>query len=425
MSKGPFRADNNLEDQVSALREKYNKMLLYYLEHQTVLDAVIEQKENVGSAVLPRLLLHWHLFVYARTGSTADQIQAKQYGMGGQVWPWSGARQEKVFGKGCSLSVLFVADCALQIVSRSDFTVVSIAGEGAFGKVLRVKYKDHKDEYAMKVMHKVLKYGLCLAPFLCIFIQFFSLAPLYYLQARVIERDQLHHTNREREIMSDMKDHPFVVCKCFNVICADCNDVHLWNLTVMRSSPLGFSEWQLCVFSDGLCRRRMFVWLLEWQWRCDDLLFEIVLWPLSFSKEYLQHPHALFLLSRSCVFKNRIALSFWTLLSSRLTNYCAVAGPFSEDTARFFAAETLLGLEALHQNNIVYRDLKLENVLLDNEGHVRLSDFGLSAVVEGKKRIHSFSGTATYLGMFVCELELLSLLLSFLRRLRLSILSVV
>ena len=53
-------------------------------------------------------------------------------------------------------------------------------------------------------------------------------------------------------------------------------------------------------------------------------------------------------------------------------------GAFAEPQVRLYAAEILLALEALHAAGYVYRDLKPENVLLDAEGHVRLSDFGLA-----------------------------------------------
>ncbi|KAL9251183.1 Serine/threonine-protein kinase AGC1-7-like protein [Drosera capensis] len=51
---------------------------------------------------------------------------------------------------------------------------------------------------------------------------------------------------------------------------------------------------------------------------------------------------------------------------------------FSEEAARFYASEVLLALEYLHMLGIVYRDLKPENVLVRDEGHIMLSDFDLS-----------------------------------------------
>ena len=81
---------------------------------------------------------------------------------------------------------------------------------------------------------------------------------------------------------------------------------------------------------------------------------------------------------------------------------------FDEATAKFYFCEVLLGLEYLHSRNILYRDLKPENILLDLDGHVRLTDFGLSkeedvstpnaggdGMAGGK--FTSFVGTAGYL----------------------------
>ncbi|CDW73224.1 protein kinase 2 [Stylonychia lemnae] len=51
---------------------------------------------------------------------------------------------------------------------------------------------------------------------------------------------------------------------------------------------------------------------------------------------------------------------------------------FNEDRIRYHVAEIVLAVESLHKAGIIYRDLKPENILLDSEGHVRLTDFGLS-----------------------------------------------
>lgn len=51
-----------------------------------------------------------------------------------------------------------------------------------------------------------------------------------------------------------------------------------------------------------------------------------------------------------------------------------------EDLAKFYVASVLLALEYLHNNNIVYRDLKPENVFIDHNGHVKLGDFGFAKV---------------------------------------------
>ncbi|KAJ0408621.1 hypothetical protein P43SY_008968 [Pythium insidiosum] len=53
-------------------------------------------------------------------------------------------------------------------------------------------------------------------------------------------------------------------------------------------------------------------------------------------------------------------------------------GLLLQDAARFYAAEMVLALEHLHSLGIIHRDLKPENVLLDSDGHIRLTDFGLA-----------------------------------------------
>lgn len=70
---------------------------------------------------------------------------------------------------------------------------------------------------------------------------------------------------------------------------------------------------------------------------------------------------------------------------------------FNEERARFYAAEIVLALECLHEHGVIYRDLKPENVILDRQGHIKLTDFGLSKIQEsGEKMTHTFCGTTEY-----------------------------
>ena len=51
-------------------------------------------------------------------------------------------------------------------------------------------------------------------------------------------------------------------------------------------------------------------------------------------------------------------------------------------TTRYYIAELVVALEHIHKLGIFYRDLKLENVMIDAEGHLTLTDFGLSKEFE-------------------------------------------
>ena len=71
---------------------------------------------------------------------------------------------------------------------------------------------------------------------------------------------------------------------------------------------------------------------------------------------------------------------------------------FSEEKARFYAAEIVVAINYLHVNNCIYRDLKPENVLIDREGHIKLIDFGLSKLCEGFPcKTKTLCGTPEYL----------------------------
>lgn len=80
---------------------------------------------------------------------------------------------------------------------------------------------------------------------------------------------------------------------------------------------------------------------------------------------------------------------------------------FSLKRSQLYCAEILLGLKCLHDQDIIYRDLKPENLLLDLEGHIRLTDFGLSKeAVSGagaKGGTKTFCGTPEYLAPEILE----------------------
>lgn len=70
---------------------------------------------------------------------------------------------------------------------------------------------------------------------------------------------------------------------------------------------------------------------------------------------------------------------------------------FDEPTIKFFIAQVIIGLGKLHEKGIMHRDLKLENIMLDTNGYVKIIDFGMAKMLETPNQLaHTVCGTPEY-----------------------------
>ena len=73
------------------------------------------------------------------------------------------------------------------------------------------------------------------------------------------------------------------------------------------------------------------------------------------------------------------------IIGGELFTHLRKAGKFTNDHTRFYAAQIVMALQYLHNDSIVYRDLKPENLLLDLTGYLKITDFGFAKKVEDRR----------------------------------------
>ena len=69
---------------------------------------------------------------------------------------------------------------------------------------------------------------------------------------------------------------------------------------------------------------------------------------------------------------------------------------FDERQIKFYMIQLVHGLQYLHNNNIMHRDLKLENLLLDEQGYLKIADFGMAKVLRNNQTSYEMAGTPAY-----------------------------
>ncbi|KAI8147959.1 camp-dependent protein kinase 9 [Fennellomyces sp. T-0311] len=118
---------------------------------------------------------------------------------------------------------------------------------------------------------------------------------------------------------------------------------------------------------------------------------------LLWEKQILASVRFPFIVDLFCTFQDdtNLYMLLEYVVGGELFSHLRRAGRFTNDMTRFYASEIVLAIEYLHSKDIIYRDLKPENLLIDHQGHIRLTDFGFAKKIAD--RTWTLCGTPEYL----------------------------
>ena len=108
------------------------------------------------------------------------------------------------------------------------------------------------------------------------------------------------------------------------------------------------------------------------------------------------HP---FLLGMDFVFQNDLRIYFVMpfVKGGELYLHFAKNKRFPEEAVKFYAIQIILAIGYLHEQGIAHRDLKLENILIDEDGYLKIIDFGLAKIIKDEEEAMTFWGTPEYI----------------------------
>ena len=115
-------------------------------------------------------------------------------------------------------------------------------------------------------------------------------------------------------------------------------------------------------------------------------------------REFLSKLHHPFIVNMNCAFQDfeNLYLVMDLLTGGDLRYHLCRINHFTEEETKFFISCILLGLDYIHNNNIIHRDIKPENMVCDDRGYIRITDFGV-AKLNKKNNSSEGSGTPGYM----------------------------
>ncbi|KAG7268951.1 hypothetical protein CRUP_008606 [Coryphaenoides rupestris] len=230
-------------------------------------------------------------------------------------------------------------------MTLNNFLFIKVLGKGSFGKVMLAELKGSDEVYAVKVLKKDV----------------------------ILQDDDVDCTMTEKRILALARKHPYLTqLYC----CFQTKDRLFFVMEYVNGGDLMFQ----------IQRSRKF----------DEARSRFYAAEVTSALMFLHRHGVIYRRMRSKV--RQVVLWMEYVNGGDLMFQIQRSRKFDEARSRFYAAEVTSALMFLHRHGVIYRDLKLDNILLDSEGHCKLADFGMckEGILDGVTTA-TFCGTPDYI----------------------------